>query len=948
MADDMTLTVGHRLGPYRVTRVLGSGTFGNVYLCADDDDREVVLREYMPRGLAVRGADGSVGPQMAAAEGTFRAGLEGFVARAERMAGIAHPNIVRIHRVFSDRGTAYVVMDYVPGTSLAASLESSERLPQNALAEVLLPVLDGLQAMHRDGLAHGSIGLGSIVAGLDGTPVLLGVAVPPRDEFGMVARPNYAPIERYSAQGGLADQRTDVYSIGAVMYRCLAGVAPPEAPLRAERDTLVPAARAVGRRSGYSDALTAAVDASLAVQPQDRPETLDGLRAALGAGAEQPEASEPKPGDAPEDADEQEKEGQPPPASGLRGRLPKGPAKSPRIRNVAFAGAAALALVVAGIVLFRSDDQPPQERPPVAAQPTPVDSPPDIQPSAAELPATPVRATDGALEPSLGDDAAPRVSAVADAAPSADGDAPATLVVETTPPGARVLLDGDDIGETPLLASVPGGDRVVTLEHPQFDPVELARPALAPGEELRIDRQLVRSTGALQFAGTPAHAWIEHDGQRVADGLPATLEGIPTGAVLLEAGADGHHSATITVDVRRDVTETVEIELERMFGTLNLFLEPADARVLLANGEDPYLPGMEIAHGTHRVDISREGYRSASRTFEVAGATIIAVTLEPVPQPLTILTDPRGAAVEFVDAPLSYFDGILVLPGEYALRADLPGYASWSGTVAHGNAPTEHAVTLEFVSAQYADPLRVGGSGPTMTIVPAGTFSLGCGSGPACATSGDSLSPVTFQAPFALSKHEVTFEEFDRFATATGRTRPGDGGWGRGQRPVINVSWRDATAYATWLTEQTGREYRLATEAEWEYAARADTATAYHWGDAAGTGQANCDGCGGRATGRTLPAGSFDANAWGLHDMHGNVWEWVQDCWNDRPAAAPSNAAPVPGDCDRRVLRGGSWFNAASFARSASRLSGNPDVRGTIAGFRVAASDLTGVGTRQP
>ncbi|MCY4012711.1 MAG: SUMF1/EgtB/PvdO family nonheme iron enzyme [Gammaproteobacteria bacterium] len=236
-----------------------------------------------------------------------------------------------------------------------------------------------------------------------------------------------------------------------------------------------------------------------------------------------------------------------------------------------------------------------------------------------------------------------------------------------------------------------------------------------------------------------------------------------------------------------------------------------------------------------------------------------------------------------------------------------------------------------------------------MAVVPAGSFDLGCGSDPACAAAGDTPQSVNFAAPFALSMHEVTFDEFDRFATATERTRPDDAGWGRGRRPVINVSWHDASAYAGWLSEQTGRDYRLPTEAEWEYAARGDTATAYHWGDVAGSGQANCGDCGGRAAGRTLPAGSFAANAWGLHDMHGNVWEWVQDCWNARPAVSPpDNATTTREDCDRRVLRGGSWLNSAEYARSTSRLSGNADVRGTIAGFRVATRDLSGVGVERP
>ena len=915
MADDMTLPVGFRLGSYEVARVLGSGTFGNVYLCSDGGD-EVVLREYMPRGLAVRGTGGDVRPQLAAADSRFKAGLTRFVARAERLADAAYPNIVRIHRVFFENGTAYVAMDHVPGTTLAASLEPSQTLPPRALAAHLLPVLDGLRAMHRDGLAHGNIGLGSIVTRNDATPVLLGVAVLPRDEFGVVTRPNYAPIERYSSQGGLPDRRTDVYSIGAIMYRCIIGVPPPEAPLRADRDTLVPAARAAGRRSGYSEALTRAIDASLAIRPQDRPGDLDGLRTALSADADgHATAGEPPEGDGSEAADQRNEADRR--AAGTRGRAPQTAVGSRRARKVAFAAAAAGATLIAAVALWRSgvgDAPGPAERP-------------TSEPIASEADAA------GAVpEPATSDATAPA------AEPAAD-DLPAALVVETAPPGARVLLDGDEVGETPLLAPVPPGDWVVTLTHPLFDTVELPRSTLGPGEELRIDRELVRSTGGLRLTGTPADAWIEQDGRRVAEGLPATLESLPTGPVVLAAGADGHESATIAADVQRDTTSTVEVALEPILGTLTLVLLPADADVVLDGGEEPYLPGMEIPVGTHRVDVSSAGYRSASRTFEVTDATTVAVALEPIPQPLTIVTDPRGATVDFVDAPLSYRDGMLVTPGEYALRAVLLGYAPWTGTVQHGFAPTVHTVSLQFTSAEYADPLAVGGDGPTMTVVPAGSFELGCGADPACPEAENPVQPVTFEAPFALSKYEATFEDYDRFAVATGRLRPPDAGWGRGRRPAINVTWHDATAYAEWLSEQTGRPYRLPTEAEWEYAARADTATAYHWGDAADSGGANCDGCDRRSPGRTLPVGFFDANAWGLHDMHGNVWEWVEDCWSASHVGRPSSgAARTGGDCGRRVLRGGSWFNAASFARSASRLSGNPDVRGTIAGFRLAVS----------
>ncbi len=190
---------------------------------------------------------------------------------------------------------------------------------------------------------------------------------------------------------------------------------------------------------------------------------------------------------------------------------------------------------------------------------------------------------------------------------------------------------------------------------------------------------------------------------------------------------------------------------------------------------------------------------------------------------------------------------------------------------------------------------------------------------------------------FALSKCEVTFEEYAPFAAATGR-RTNDEGRGRGSRPVINVSWDDAVAYTEWLSEQTGKRYRLPSEAEWEYAARAGTTTRYSWGKKIGSNLANCNGCGSRwDDSTTAPVGSFPANAWGLHDMHGNVWEWVQDCWNGSYQGAPADgSAWERGNCSRRVLRGGSWLNDPSNLRAANRFRYSSGARLLNYGFRIA------------
>ena len=226
-----------------------------------------------------------------------------------------------------------------------------------------------------------------------------------------------------------------------------------------------------------------------------------------------------------------------------------------------------------------------------------------------------------------------------------------------------------------------------------------------------------------------------------------------------------------------------------------------------------------------------------------------------------------------------------------------------------------------------------------MVVIPAGTFQMGCVSGRDCYYDERRVHNVTISQPFALSRHEVTFDEYDRFAAATGRGLPDDAGWGRGRRPVVNVSWEDAQAYVSWLSSETGARYRLPSEAEWEYAARAGTETAYSWGNEIGSNRANCDGCGSQWDDEmTAPVGSFGANAWGLHDMHGNVWEWVEDCRHDSYAGAPADGSAwtTGGNCGRRVYRGGSWVNDPRNLRAAYRVGFVAGGRFNALGFRVA------------
>jgi formylglycine-generating enzyme required for sulfatase activity len=234
---------------------------------------------------------------------------------------------------------------------------------------------------------------------------------------------------------------------------------------------------------------------------------------------------------------------------------------------------------------------------------------------------------------------------------------------------------------------------------------------------------------------------------------------------------------------------------------------------------------------------------------------------------------------------------------------------------------------------------------PDMIVVPAGSFPMGS---PATEKSRDNNEgpqhTVTIPKPFAVSKFELTFAEWDICVSYGDCTqRPQDVGWGRGQRPVIYVSWDDAQQYVAWLSKVTGKPYRLLTEAEYEYATRAGTTTAYPWGEDIGKNNANCNGCGSQwDTKQTAPVGSFAPNGFGLYDMVGNVFEWVEDCYYDSYNEAPADgSAWIGSSCPNRVVRGGSWSDTPVNLRSAYRYGSTTDLRSVGLGFRVARTLFT-------
>ena len=229
---------------------------------------------------------------------------------------------------------------------------------------------------------------------------------------------------------------------------------------------------------------------------------------------------------------------------------------------------------------------------------------------------------------------------------------------------------------------------------------------------------------------------------------------------------------------------------------------------------------------------------------------------------------------------------------------------------------------------------------PEMIAIPSGRFIMGSPHSEAGRNRNEGPQRWVAVEAFALGKYEVTFAEWDACAAAGGCDHGAiDFGWGRNSRPVVDVSWEDAQQYVDWLSFTTGLQYRLPSEAEWEFAARAGTTTPRYWGVEIGSGRANCRSCSGTAWDESppMPVGSFAPNSLGLYDVLGNVWELTQDCWNSDYDEAPATSrAWESGDCSGRVRRGGSWSLGPRYARAAMRSEIDVDGRYNNVGFRVA------------
>ena len=646
----MTLEIGARLGHYRILALLGRGGMADVYRAEDERlGREVALKA-VP-------AEFARDPER----------IERFQREVRAAAGLTHANIVTVYEFGQGEGQHFYTMALMPGGDLKARIRAHpEGMPAEEVRAVALAMARALDYAHQRGLVHRDVKPENILFGEDGVPRLtdFGIARAMAEgtltAAGMsIGSPHYMSPEQ--ARGLKVDARSDLYSLGVVLYEMLTG----ELPFQASDTFAVAYSHINDPPPDLPPPLAAwqpVLDRLLAKSPEDRYASSGELEQVL-AGEPLPPRSATRVMPAGREVEATRRVG----GAGTR-RVE--PAKPRRTAVAAVAGAVlALAVVGIGYLALRDTKEPEpvpitgrgggaetriapeRPAPEPAEQSTDPGNPFELRelgdpaekgeaagppPSRTSIPS---RRKTRRLEPLVDDLGATSIELPVRPAPSRPKPKPkplpvigggALLVVETTPAGAEVLVDGTAVGTTPLERSdIGAGARQVTIQHPNFETVRESDRRFADGRVVRIQRRLVRGRGALTVTATPRQAWVEVEGKRLAESTPVTLEDLPAGRVEVKLGAPEHRPLSVEIEIPKDGLARLERRLERIpYGSLTLALEPSDARVRLPEVNQSYRPGVRLREGTYRVVVSKEGYGEATRTVNVSGDTRVRIALE--------------------------------------------------------------------------------------------------------------------------------------------------------------------------------------------------------------------------------------------------------------------------------------------------------------------------------
>ena len=891
----LALPQGTRVQDFEFHRVLGHGGFGITYLGWNLAlDIPVAIKEYLPADLAMRERDMSVLPKSSGDEVDFHWGLDRFLDEARVMARFKHPNIVQVQHFFQAHGTAYIVMEYVEGETLSDFFKRRGTLTESELKNILLPLLAGLIEVHEAGILHRDIKPGNILLrAADGSPVLVDFGAA-RQAAGTRSRsvtavltPGYAPLEQYSSRGHQGPW-TDIYALGGVCYQALAGRVPDEAMDRIRQDPTIPITEAA--KGQVTDSFLSAIDWSMRVEEMDRPQGVRVWRSALLGEEEIP---------APITEDTITKTQQAPV-----------PDKTQKTTTKWLLASGMLLLIGAGgwwgwqeySQLF---GQGSADAPELVEPQTQKDTPAGI-PQVTETKQT------------------------EEAVASAEETPPPDKVEPEQPTPKEQALTSEEAEMARLLAAAEADLKARRLTSPagnnawdryqQVLGIDPTNPDAIRGMERVIDSYM-------QLFGAEVE---KEEFDKATDYLSKIRELHPDSPVLeqgersLAAAKQSRADRLAEEERQRQAEEEArqkELERQRIAKAIKEHWTAFEAAMqaedlnkaagILVQIRDlkPEEPG--LAAGEQRlVELERQLIEQIVEEQWVAFET--ALEAEDIDEAVDILAQVRD------------------------LTPEAQGLAENEQRLAEAR---QTALEREYAGE--------------MVSIPGGTFRMGDLSG----EGEDDERPVhSVTVPsFRMGKYEVAFDLWDACVAdgGCGGYRPDDEGWGRGNWPVINVSWDDAQSFIDWLNDKTGGNFRLPTEAEWEYAARAGSTTKFHFGDSEAqlcryanhaddsTDYSNRNkSCSDGVGERTAVVGRYLPNSFGLHDVHGNVWEWVQDCWNDSYAGAPNDGrAWISGDCAMRVYRGGSWYNISGGATSAYRNKDPRIDRYSHLGFRLAQDD---------
>ncbi len=851
--ESNALPNGYNLHRYQIQGVLGAGGFGITYRAIHEAlQNEVAIKEYFPAEWAYRDHNGTnvranAQGQIPARHGEppcYQWGLERFLDEAKILVQVNHPGVVRVRDYFTANGSAYIVMEYEDGESLSALLQRGGILPESDLRHVLDDVMPALEAVHSQNYLHRDIKPSNLyIRNHDGHVLLLDFGAA-RQALGRrtrsvtsVVTPGYSPIEQYVTVGEDYGPWTDIYAIGAVMYRCITGAPPIEAPGRVLKDPVQPAIE-VGAGL-YSNGLLQVVDQALAVRPDDRFQSVAAMRQALQAADHSGPTAD---------------FAQIPP---LKGGL----------------------LDLASTASLRFDPVPPRP--------------------------SPLQQRPSAPKPVSGDPAQnkPRIS-------------PTNLADRGT--SAPIPVTGADLS-LPMLENIweqlDESAQAVTLTPPEVavrdSMAEASLPVSAEPSEPLLKRSSQSALEHLKKASS-RRTQVQATESRSS---PRTQPQIRTAEISQSVPMIGE----IAIEPNRPTDHSSSINWTRIL--ITVFLVSGISGIGLLSYQ--YYSNLQEQRQREQVALERQNEEEATRLAQEETRQRDTEFAKYIEQARKAIAD-RG-----------WDRARLALERASALDPNHPALATTRAELADAQNPNTATKTL----TNPATGLELG-------WIEGGCFSLG--SPPTERDrSNDEAGRETCVKGFWMGKTEVTNGQFRRFKPAhnsgsfQGRSLNGD------NQPAVNVSWSDAQAFVEWLSWEggAGNRFRLPTEAEWEYAARAGTSTRYYWGndidpryanfsdrnDPTGASVGNLDD--GQAV--TAAVKTYLPNPFGLHDLAGNAWEWTCSEYLPNYGSEEQRCSARRPNEGQRVTRGGSWNNGPGDLRSAKRLPRKPGDRDGLTGFRV-------------